>query len=85
MSELKHCNKEQQSCQMPEGMMPFVVYGYPMMSQMPMPYSWGGSEEGCGRYGTMPQYYPQMNVMNPVFFKPYTRPGCGCGVSDLEE
>ena len=84
MSELKHCNKEQ-SCQMPEGMMPFVVYGYPMMGQMPMPYSWGGSEERCGMYGTIPQCYPQMNVMNPVFFKPYTRPGCGCGVSDLEE
>ena len=68
MSELNHCNKEQQPCRMPEGMTPFVVYGYPMMSQMPMPYSWGGSEEGCGRYGTMPQYFPQMNVMNPVFF-----------------
>lgn len=86
MSEIEHCKKEQQqSCQMPEGMMPFVVYGYPMMGHMPMPYQRGMMEERCGMYGTMPQCFPQMNVMNPVFFKPYQRPGCGCGVSDLED
>ena len=87
MAELDHCKKEQSMSPMPEGMVPFVVYGYHMMGGMPaMPMCrMGGMEDRCGMYGTMPQCFPQMNVMNPVFFKPYQRPGCGCGVSDLEE
>lgn len=88
MAELDHCKKEQSCPSMPEGMMPFVVYGYPMMGNMPPMCRMGGMmmEDRCSMYGTMPQCFPQMNVMNPVFFKPYQRPGCGCGcdVSDLE-
>ncbi len=87
MAELDHCKKEQSMSSMPEGMVPFVVYGYPMMGNMPaMPMCrMGAMEDRCSRYGMMPQCFPQMNVMNPVFFKPYQRPGCGCGVSDLED
>ncbi len=83
MAELNQCNQEQATPSVPEGMIPFVVYGYPMMGTMMPPMF---NMDRCGMYGTVTPCMPQMNVKNPVFFQPYQRPGCGCGcgVSDLE-
>ncbi len=58
-------------------MIPFVVYGYPMYGCMPggmmPPQFTTPGMSGCGSY------------MNPMYYSPYNRPGCGCSVSDLEK
>lgn len=84
MSEFENCRKDRQSCQMPDGAMPFVIYGYPLTGQIPMPYP-ESSQGGCGMYGTSFSYIPNREVMNPVFFRPYQSPGCGCRASDLDD
>ncbi len=97
MSELDNCNNCRRECNreckrdnMGEGMVPFVVYGYPMRMPGVCPMPLGGMGMGmnmmddrCQAYGCMPQCFPQMNVMNPMFSTPYTKPNCSA--VDLDE
>lgn len=92
MEEMNNCKKPCKHDTGHEGMMAFVVYGYPLQTPMNCmnPYGMGMNlgmgmmmDERCKGYGCMSQCFPQMNIQNPIFTTPYTRPNCAA--SDLED